>query len=60
MGLMHSIVPKHIVGHNDGIDQTGECTLDTDLIGAVADNAADETTFLLIDEWMYELGLALH
>jgi tripeptidyl-peptidase-1 len=60
MGLTYSLVPKTVVGHNDGIDQTGECTLDTDLIGAVAEDAAEETTFWLVDEWMYELGLALH
>ena len=26
----------------------------------VAEDAAEETTFWLVDEWMYELGLALH
>lgn len=60
MGLSYSLIPGTIVGHNDDIDQTGECTLDTDLIGAVAENASKETTFWMIDEWMYELGLALH
>ena len=61
MHLPHSLIPMAVEGHNDGIDPTGECTLDTDLIGAVAqDEAPANTTFWMVDEWMYELGLALN
>ena len=58
MHLSDSLLPTHVTGgHNDGIDQTGECTMDTDLVGALAQG--NPTTFWLVDEWMYELGLAL-
>ena len=55
--LSDSLLPKTVIGHNDGIDSTGECTMDTDLISSVAQGAP--TTFWMVDEWMYELGLAL-
>ena len=55
--LNHSLLPTTVVGINDGIDPTGECTMDTDLVGAVAQGSP--TIFWLVDEWMYELGLEL-
>ena len=55
--LNQSLLPITVVGVNDGIDPTGECTMDTDLIGAVAQGSP--TIFWLVDEWMYELGLEL-
>jgi subtilase family serine protease len=55
--LNKSLTPTTVVGKNDFIDPTGECTLDTDIIGTVAQGSP--TTFWLVDEWMYELGLAL-
>ena len=58
MKLPASIVPAQVKGgHNDGIDQTGECTMDTDIVGALAQN--HPTTFWLEDEWMFDLALAL-
>ena len=58
MKLPASIVPAQVKGgHNDGIDQTGECTMDTDIVGALAQNLP--TTFWLEDEWMFDLALAL-
>ena len=56
--LKNSLIPTTVVGKNDGIDQTGECTLDTDVVMTVAPGAP--TTFWMVDEWMYELGLALN
>ena len=55
--LKDSLIPTKVIGKNDGIDSTGECTMDTDLISSVAQGAP--TTFWMVDEWMYELGLAL-
>ena len=58
MHLSDSLVPALVTGgHNDGIDPTGECTMDTDLVGALAQG--NPTTFWFVDEWMYELGLTL-
>ena len=37
MLLPHSVQPSAVVGgHNDGFDPTGECTLDVDVVGGVA------------------------
>ena len=58
MLLPHSVQPSAIFGgHNDGFDPTGECTLDVDMIGGVAQGAL--TTFWMNPEWIYELALSL-
>ena len=55
--LTQSLLPTSVVGVNDGIDPTGECTMDTDLISSIAQGSP--TIFWMVDEWMFELGLSL-
>ena len=58
MRLSRSLQPAAVVGgRNDGFDPTGECALDLQYVGAVAQGA--NTTFWLEDQWVYELALAL-
>lgn len=58
MLLDDSVAPVSVVGgKNDGIDPTGESTADLQIIGAVAQVVS--TVYWMVDEWVYELALAL-